>query len=410
MRTRATPALLAVAAAVALAAMLLTRPDPVSSQSILLEDDFDDGVIDPSIWSVEVARPGYGIWQLPELPPPFVQATEESGELRFAGSGYAFFDYARVLVTKNSFSGSSTLEIDLTSLSGSGGQWGAGVVIVKDDFTAIQVLQDAAHWSGEPSNYYAFTRIARESCIDGTPGCPTSPGGDGTPLIDYGEVKPASATSFPTKLYVVYNGATRFDLYWVTSGQVYSYTHNAPEAYDTYRIAVYGGTQLDSDNVDARFDNFTLVAGQHPPPTPTPGPAVCGNSVVEPPEQCDPPQANSTQCAQSSYCQGVYLCVRDAYGDCSGQCACSYDAGSCGCQVGQCGAQCATNDDCPSGWTCAGCVCVSGTPSPAVGGLAELPDVSGSSGPHYAALGGGLAAALLALTAGGWYARRRWLR
>jgi len=146
-------------------------------------------------------------------------------------------------------------------------------------------------------------------------------------------------------------------------------------------------------------------------PAPTP---VCGNSLVEPPEQCDPPQTNSTQCAQSSYCQGAYLCVRDAYGDCNGQCACSYDAGSCGCQVGQCGAQCTTSADCAFGWTCAGCVCVSGTPPPggSVGGIAQLPDVasgSGSSAGTYAALAGGVAAAL-ALTAGAWYARRRWGR
>jgi hypothetical protein len=49
------------------------------------------------------------------------------------------------------------------------------------------------------------------------------------------------------------------------------------------------------------------------------------------------------------------------------------------------------------------------TPEP-VGGIAELPEVSDSSGPNYAALAGGLAAAaLLALAAGGWYARRRWV-
>jgi hypothetical protein len=46
----------------------------------------------------------------------------------------------------------------------------------------------------------------------------------------------------------------------------------------------------------------------------------------------------------------------------------------------------------------------------AVGGLAELPDATGSSASLYAALAGGLAAAALALMAGGWYARRRWLR
>ncbi len=45
-----------------------------------------------------------------------------------------------------------------------------------------------------------------------------------------------------------------------------------------------------------------------------------------------------------------------------------------------------------------------------VGGLAELADVSGSSGHNYALLAGLAAAALVALGAGGWYARRRWVR
>jgi hypothetical protein len=49
------------------------------------------------------------------------------------------------------------------------------------------------------------------------------------------------------------------------------------------------------------------------------------------------------------------------------------------------------------------------TASPAVGGVAELPNVSDSSAPNYPALAGLAAAALVALTAGGWYARRRWL-
>jgi hypothetical protein len=47
--------------------------------------------------------------------------------------------------------------------------------------------------------------------------------------------------------------------------------------------------------------------------------------------------------------------------------------------------------------------------TPGVGGIAELPDVSGSSAPNHLALAG-LAAALIALTAGGWYARRRFSR
>ena len=45
-----------------------------------------------------------------------------------------------------------------------------------------------------------------------------------------------------------------------------------------------------------------------------------------------------------------------------------------------------------------------------VGGVAELPGVSGSSEPPYSALASGLATALLTLTAGAWYARRRWLK
>ena len=46
--------------------------------------------------------------------------------------------------------------------------------------------------------------------------------------------------------------------------------------------------------------------------------------------------------------------------------------------------------------------------SDAVGGIAELPDVSGSAGRSYVALAGLAAAALVALGAGGWYARRWW--
>ena len=48
-------------------------------------------------------------------------------------------------------------------------------------------------------------------------------------------------------------------------------------------------------------------------------------------------------------------------------------------------------------------------PYPPVGGIAELPDVSGSAGRSYVALAGLAAAAVIALGAGGWYARRRWL-
>jgi len=46
---------------------------------------------------------------------------------------------------------------------------------------------------------------------------------------------------------------------------------------------------------------------------------------------------------------------------------------------------------------------------PPVGGVAQLPDASGPSGSNHLALAGLAAALLVALTAGGWYARRRWL-
>jgi len=52
-------------------------------------------------------------------------------------------------------------------------------------------------------------------------------------------------------------------------------------------------------------------------------------------------------------------------------------------------------------------------PLHSVGGIAELPDVAGDSGSSagaYAALASGLAAALVTITAGAWYTRRRWGR
>jgi hypothetical protein len=45
-----------------------------------------------------------------------------------------------------------------------------------------------------------------------------------------------------------------------------------------------------------------------------------------------------------------------------------------------------------------------------VGGTAQPPDGSGSSSPNHIALAGLAAVALIALSAGGWYAGRRWLR
>jgi hypothetical protein len=73
----------------------------------------------------------------------------------------------------------------------------------------------------------------------------------------------------------------------------------------------------------------------------------------------------------------------------------------------------ATDDDDLDGYINDGCPKVGGVSegelAPFVGGIAELPDVGGSSGANYLAIGCGLAAAALAIAAGGWYARRRWL-
>ncbi len=47
--------------------------------------------------------------------------------------------------------------------------------------------------------------------------------------------------------------------------------------------------------------------------------------------------------------------------------------------------------------------------TPPVGGIAELPDISGSSARDYVAPAALTGAALVALATGAWYARRRWL-
>jgi hypothetical protein len=62
-----------------------------------------------------------------------------------------------------------------------------------------------------------------------------------------------------------------------------------------------------------------------------------------------------------------------------------------------------------SDWEITGEPCLTPTP-PSVGGMADLPGVSNSGPPNRIALAGLAAAALAALTAGAWYARRRWIR
>ena len=165
-----------------------------------------------------------------------------------------------------------------------------------------------------------------------------------------------------------------------------------------------------------------------PTNTPTPTPTstaytVCGNGIVEPPtEQCDPPAVFSAQCPTNSYCNGFLWCEALYVGKCTDQCLCEYpqDRYSCSCDVQRCGAECATDADCPGTLGCSGppfCAC-------GIGGIAELPPLAGASAEEagasaggsgwssgaYAALAAGLAAAAVVLSAGAWYARRRLLR
>ena len=168
------------------------------------------------------------------------------------------------------------------------------------------------------------------------------------------------------------------------------------------------------------WDTFT------PTPTPTATPThVCGNETPEAPwEQCDPPGpvAKDNQCPNWWWCEGAVYCELRYAPSCTAQCQCHYDYGAIdrSCVIGQCGADCVTDADCFINYVCRGCNCV----HTGVGGIAELPPLAGASAEgaaapaqgsgwssaNYAALVGGLAAAVVVLSAGGWYARRRWIR
>ena len=91
-------------------------------------------------------------------------------------------------------------------------------------------------------------------------------------------------------------------------------------------------------------------------------------------------------CTYDDTCGGDYACLATI-------------SGSTNAHVAVCGI---------AGYTTKVCCAVTGGGAP-VGGVAQLPDASGSSGPNHLTLAGLAAALLVALSAGGWYARRRWL-
>ena len=68
---------------------------------------------------------------------------------------------------------------------------------------------------------------------------------------------------------------------------------------------------------------------------------MCGDGELNPGEECDPEQTNSTYCDQTtSDCLGYKTGSRDSYGDCNDVCECLDDPFDYQCLEGSCGAEC----------------------------------------------------------------------
>ena len=138
---------------------------------------------------------------------------------------------------------------------------------------------------------------------------------------------------------------------------------------------------------------------------------VCGNDIVEPPEECEPPNTGN-----NSYCPAIPEHAGPVHswitgvpiGNCDSVCHCLYQTASVYCKKGSNGAQCQIDADCVPPLPpppCNGiydCQCVG-----PVGGVAEAPDgdasaleataSGGSSSPPYAAIAGAAAGGALLL-------------
>jgi cysteine-rich repeat protein len=154
---------------------------------------------------------------------------------------------------------------------------------------------------------------------------------------------------------------------------------------------------------------------------------ACGNAIMDPGEQCDDGNlVDGDGC--SSTCQNE-VCgngVLELGEQCDDGNVVNGDGCSSTCQLEVCGnnvldpgEQC-DDGNLVNGDGCSSTCKLEGAPPPGVGGIVEMQvdgsdspasfaDSSGTGGLPYAALAGAAAAGALAVVAGTWYARRRWL-
>jgi hypothetical protein len=145
--------------------------------------------------------------------------------------------------------------------------------------------------------------------------------------------------------------------------------------------------------------------------------SALGNGIVEQNQPCAPAGSVCEDwfCTGKSYCHASGICGEDLKCHVVGEYACI-------CDLAKCNAECVTDVNCPPALpVCTDmkayplCTCIEKI---AVGGIAEVAgadasalgttDSGSSSGATYAVMAG-IAAGVVLLAAGGWYARRRWL-
>ncbi|MFH0978989.1 MAG: hypothetical protein V1837_06855 [Candidatus Woesearchaeota archaeon] len=102
-------------------------------------------------------------------------------------------------------------------------------------------------------------------------------------------------------------------------------------------------TDCNDNNPDTKDQCLNDCTCKH---TPVPR---CGDGIVGRGEQCEFPNTlDNNYCLESvNECKGLMHGERTAFGDCNSQCQCVKKPLVYSCVVGECGAQCATKEDCP---------------------------------------------------------------